>query len=49
MELTFRKAVKKDEERDWTIILQAKEQMRRLGSHQWDENYPARGSITQDI
>lgn len=49
MELIFRKAVKKDEERVWTLILQAKEQMRRLGSHQWDENYPARDSITQDI
>ena len=33
-----------DEGRIWEIILQAKAQMKRLGSHQWDESYPARES-----
>lgn len=47
--MLFRKARMEDEGRIWEIILQAKAQMKRLGSHQWDESYPARESISQDI
>ena len=36
----FRKAEETDIERIWQIIGQAKAQMQRLGSQQWDENYP---------
>lgn len=46
---TFRKAEEKDTERIWEIIKQAKAQMKRLGSCQWDENYPAIEHIRQDI
>lgn len=45
----FRKAEEADLDRIWQIILQAKAQMQRLNSHQWDENYPARDTISQDI
>lgn len=45
----FRKAVETDLERIWQIIGQAKAQMNRLGSRQWDENYPAIEHIRQDI
>lgn len=48
-DLLFRKAEDTDTERIWEIIGQAKEQMRRLNSHQWDENYPAPETIHQDI
>lgn len=48
-DLLFRKAEDTDIERIWEIIGQAKEQMRRLNSHQWDENYPTLENITQDI
>ena len=40
-DLLFRKAEEADIARIWEIIGQAKAQMRRLNSHQWDENYPA--------
>ena len=46
---TFRKAEKTDIERIWQIIGQAKAQMQRLGSQQWDESYPAIEHIHQDI
>lgn len=45
----FRKAEETDTERIWQIIEQAKAQMRRLGSQQWDENYPSIENIRQDI
>ena len=45
----FRKAEETDIERIWQIIGQAKAQMQRLGSQQWDENYPAIEHIRQDI
>lgn len=45
----FRKAEESDIERIWQIIGQAKAQMQRLGSQQWDENYPAVEHIRQDI
>lgn len=45
----FRKAEERDVERIWQIIGQAKAQMQRLGSRQWDESYPAIGDIRQDI
>lgn len=48
-DLLFRKAEETDIERIWVIIGQAKEQMRRLNSHQWDESYPALETISQDI
>lgn len=45
----FRKAEETDIERIWQIIGQAKAQMLRLESQQWDENYPAIEHIRQDI
>lgn len=45
----FRKAEDTDIERIWQIIGQAKAQMKRLGSQQWDENYPSIEHIRQDI
>lgn len=45
----LRKATKKDTERIWQIIRQAKEQMRRLNSQQWQNGYPALENITTDI
>ena len=44
-DLLFRKAEEADIARIWEIIGQAKAQMRRLNSHQWDENYPALENI----
>ena len=49
MDYLFRKAKHPDTERIWQIILQAKEQMRRLNSRQWSDNYPAVENITNDI
>lgn len=46
---TFRKALMADADRIWQIILQAKEQMRRLGSRQWQDDYPMPGDIARDI
>lgn len=45
----FRQAESSDTDRIWEIILQAKAQMKRLASTQWDENYPAIETIRQDI
>lgn len=47
--MQFRKAEETDAERIWDIILQAKAQMKRLQSNQWDENYPAQETIQGDI
>lgn len=47
--ILFRKAVNRDTEQIWQIILQAKEQMRRLNSQQWQDGYPAIENISQDI
>lgn len=47
--ICFRKAETRDIDRIWEIIEQAKAQMRRLNSRQWDESYPARENIIQDI
>jgi GNAT superfamily N-acetyltransferase len=46
---TFRKAKQTDSERIWQIIIQAKEQMRKLNSRQWQDGYPAIENITGDI
>lgn len=48
-DIQLRKATETDAERIWEIILQAKAQMRRLNSHQWDENYPTPDLILGDI
>jgi len=48
-ELWFIKAQEPDSNRIWEIILQAKAQMKRLGSHQWDDNYPTSELIAEDI
>lgn len=48
-ELLFRKAAEADAQRIWQIIGQAKEQMRRLGSKQWQDGYPMLGTIKEDI
>ena len=47
--IKFRKAKPTDTERIWQIILQAKEQMRRMNSRQWQDGYPAVENITNDI
>ena len=49
MNYLFRKAKQTDTERIWQIILQAKEQMRRINSRQWNESYPLIENITSDI
>lgn len=46
---TFRKALISDADRIWQIILQAKEQMRLLGSQQWQDGYPLPQDIARDI
>lgn len=46
---TFRPADLSDVDRICEIIRQAKEQMRRLGSRQWQDGYPARQDIIRDI
>jgi GNAT superfamily N-acetyltransferase len=45
----FRKAEEADIERIWEIILQAKEQMRKMNSRQWQDGYPAVENIAGDI
>ena len=45
----FRKAAVTDIDPVWRIILQAKEQMRLLGSRQWQDGYPALDDIRRDI
>ena len=49
MTYLFRKAKQSDTERIWQIILQAKEQMRRMNSRQWQDGYPVVENITKDI
>jgi GNAT superfamily N-acetyltransferase len=49
MDYLFRKAGQADNERIWQIILQAKEQMRRMNSRQWQDGYPAVENIASDI
>jgi GNAT superfamily N-acetyltransferase len=49
MDFIFRKAEQVDIERIWQIILQAKEQMRRMNSRQWQDGYPAVENIADDI
>ena len=46
---TFRKAVESDIVGIMTIIGQAVSQMRREGKNQWDDNYPQRRHIADDI
>lgn len=48
-ELIFKPAVEEDAERIWQIIQQAKEQMRLLGSQQWQDGYPLPETIISDI
>lgn len=48
-ELIFRQAVEEDARRIWQIIQQAKEQMRLLGSQQWQDGYPLLETIVSDI
>lgn len=48
-ELIFRQAVKEDGGRIWQIIQQAKDQMRRLGSQQWQDGYPSPETIANDL
>ena len=43
------KAKSDDVPRIWTIICQGKEQMRREGSGQWQDGYPAQANIADDI
>jgi GNAT superfamily N-acetyltransferase len=45
----FREAHLNDVERVMLIIAQAKTQMKRLGSKQWQEDYPAISDIEKDI
>lgn len=47
--IVFRKAKHCDTDRIMEIMQQAKDQMKRLGSCQWNENYPARENIITDI
>jgi len=48
-EIKFRKAVLSDADRIWQIILEAKAQMKRLGSKQWQDDYPTPEIIRRDI
>lgn len=48
-DVKFRSAVEADAERIWQIIRQAKEQMRLLGSQQWQDGYPTLETIARDI
>lgn len=45
----YRPAITDDLDRIWEIILQAKQQMYREKKHQWDESYPSRQIIMDDI
>lgn len=47
--IIFKKAVEADAGRIWQIIQQAKEQMRLLGTRQWQDGYPMLETITNDI
>lgn len=48
-ELLFKKAAEADAGRIWQIIGQAKEQMKQLGSKQWQDGYPLLSTIKEDI
>ena len=48
-DLKYRKAEPADAERIMEIIRQAQAQMRALGSLQWQDGYPARADIDNDI
>lgn len=48
-DIIFRKAKPIDADRIMEIIEQNKAEMWRNGNHQWDENYPARVHIDDDI
>ena len=48
-DLKYRKAEPADAERIMEIIRQAQAQMRALGSLQWQDGYPARTDIDNDI
>ena len=47
--MLFRQAQIEDLEAIWQIILYAKETMRQRGSQQWQDGYPFRETIEQDI
>ena len=47
--MLFRQAQIEDLEAIWQIILYAKETMRQRGSQQWQDGYPFRETIAQDI
>ena len=47
--MQIRKAIEDDAERIWVIIQQAKNQMRKLNSKQWQDGYPAPENIASDI
>lgn len=47
--MVFRKATKEEIPRIWEIILQAKAQMKRAGSEQWQDGYPTVEIIGNDI
>ncbi len=47
--MLFRQAQIDDLEAIWQIILYAKESMRQRGSQQWQDGYPFRETIAQDI
>lgn len=49
VEFVFRKADFSDIDKIWEIILQAKAQMKSLGSSQWDDSYPLKSTIEGDI
>ena len=48
-DLKYRKAEPADAERIMEIIRQAQAQMRALGSRQWQDGYPARADIDNDL
>ena len=49
LNMLFRKATKEEIPRIWEIILQAKAQMKRAGSEQWQDGYPTAEIIGNDI
>lgn len=48
-ERIFRKATVDDMDAIWSIMLQAKRQMKSLGSNQWGDDYPLPQHIDNDI
>ena len=47
--MTLKQAQAQDVHRIWGIILQAKQQMRKLNSTQWDDDYPLIETIQEDV